>query len=145
MRREHSTDVRVVAVAILANAGHFNDEIDLKGLAEQASNKTELRPFVDEYELPDGRRIVVLGEGRLVNLAAAEGHPPAVMDMSFANQALSVEYLLTKGKQLAPDVYPVPRDLDEDIARRKLAAMGMEIDAMTPEQAQYAKSWKAGT
>ena len=100
---------------------------------------------MDEYELPDGRRIVVLGEGRLVNLAAAEGHPPAVMDMSFANQALSVEYLLTKGKQLAPDVYPVPRDLDEDIARRKLAAMGMEIDAMTPEQAQYAKSWKAGT
>src|SRR5438105_12630413 len=131
--------------AIVANAGHFNDEIDLNTLAEQASNKTQLRPFVDEYELPDGRRIVVLGEGRLVNLAAAEGHPPAVMDMSFANQALSVEYLLTKGKQLAPDVYPVPRDLDEDIARRKLAAMGMEIDAMTPEQAQYAKSWKAGT
>ena len=136
---------RLRSGAILANAGHFNDEIDLKGLAEQASNKTELRPFVDEYELPDGRRIVVLGEGRLVNLAAAEGHPPAVMDMSFANQALSVEYLVTKGKQLAPDVYPVPRDLDEDIARRKLAAMGMEIDAMTPEQAQYAKSWKAGT
>ena len=136
---------RLRSGAILANAGHFNDEIDLKALSEQTKKKTELRPFVDEYELRDGRRIVVLGEGRLVNLAAAEGHPPAVMDMSFANQALSVEYLVTTGKGLAPDVYPVPRELDEDIARRKLAAMGMEIDAMTGEQAEYAKSWKAGT
>jgi adenosylhomocysteinase len=131
--------------AILANAGHFNDEIDLRTLGELAKEKEELRPFVDEYRLQDGRRVVVLGEGRLVNLAAAEGHPPAVMDMSFANQALSVEYLTKQGKDLAPQVYAVPRELDEQIARKKLAAMGMRIDTMTTEQAEYARSWKAGT
>ena len=131
--------------AILANAGHFNDEIDLRALGEQAADRRELRPFVEEYHLRDGRRVVVLGEGRLVNLAAAEGHPPAVMDMSFANQALSVEYLVARGRTLKREVYPVPRELDEDIARRKLAAMNMKIDSLTAEQAEYAKSWKAGT
>ena len=131
--------------AILANAGHFNDEIDLRALGEQAADRRELRPFVEEYRLRDGRRVVVLGEGRLVNLAAAEGHPPAVMDMSFANQALSVEYLVARGRTLKREVYPVPRELDEDIARRKLAAMNMKIDSLTAEQAEYAKSWKAGT
>ena len=131
--------------AILANAGHFNDEIDLKHLAGLASEQRELRPFVQEYRLRDGRTVVVLAEGRLVNLAAAEGHPPAVMDMSFANQALSVEHLITKAKELQPRVYAVPRELDEKIARGKLDAMGMKIDAMTDEQRTYASSWKAGT
>ena len=143
LRREHFEAMR--DGAILANAGHFNDEIDLRTLGELAKEKEELRPFVDEYRLQDGRRVVVLGEGRLVNLAAAEGHPPAVMDMSFANQALSVEYLTKQGKDLAPQVYAVPRELDEQIARKKLAAMGMRIDTMTTEQAEYARSWKAGT
>jgi len=131
--------------AIVANAGHFNDEIDLKALGEQATSRREMRPFVEEYTLRDGRHVVVLGEGRLVNLAAAEGHPPAVMDMSFANQALAVEYLVTKGGTLAPQVYPVPHELDEEIARRKLEAMGMKIDSMTTAQSEYARSWKAGT
>jgi adenosylhomocysteinase len=131
--------------AIVANAGHFNDEIDLKALAAQATSTCALRPFVEEYTLRDGRHVVVLGEGRLVNLAAAEGHPPAVMDMSFANQALSVEYLVKNAGTLKPQVYPVPRELDLEIARRKLDAMGMKIDAMTEEQTTYSRSWKSGT
>jgi adenosylhomocysteinase len=131
--------------AIVANAGHFNDEIDLKTLGTLATGCRELRPFVSEYRLRDGRSVVVLADGRLVNLSAAEGHPPAVMDMSFANQALSVEYLLGKGKALAPQVYPVPRELDEQIARAKLEAMRMKIDSMTEEQRLYSNSWKAGT
>jgi len=131
--------------AIVANAGHFNDEIDLATLTQAATGCRELRPFVNEYRLRDGRHVVVLADGRLVNLAAAEGHPPAVMDMSFANQALSAEYLVTKGRDLAPQVYPVPRELDEQIARAKLAAMHMRIDTMTEEQRVYANSWKAGT
>ena len=131
--------------ALLANAGHFNDEIDLKTLTQMATGCQTLRPFVGSYSLRDGRSVMVLAEGRLVNLAAAEGHPPAVMDMSFANQALSVEYLLTKRTDLAAEVYPVPRELDEDIARRKIDAMGMKIDRMTEEQAEYSRSWKAGT
>jgi len=131
--------------AILANAGHFNDEIDLKSLSGMSTASRELRPFVTSYALRDGRNVVVLAEGRLVNLAAAEGHPPAVMDMSFANQALSVEHLIAKGKTLRREVYPVPRELDEDIARRKLAAMNMKIDTLTAEQTEYARSWKAGT
>ncbi len=130
--------------AILANAGHFNDEIDLATLASLAESTRELRPFVTEYRLRDGRAVVVLAEGRLVNLAAAEGHPPAVMDMSFANQALSVEHLM-KNPGLGRQVYAVPRELDEGIARLKLEAMGMHIDAMTEEQRAYAGSWKAGT
>jgi adenosylhomocysteinase len=131
--------------AILANAGHFNDEIDLKSLGGMSTGSQELRPFVTSYALRDGRNVVVLAEGRLVNLAAAEGHPPAVMDMSFANQALSVEHLIAKGKTLKREVYAVPRELDEDIARRKLAAMNMKIDTLTAEQTEYARSWKAGT
>ena len=131
--------------AILANAGHFNDEIDLKSLGGMSTGSQELRPFVTSYALRDGRNVVVLAEGRLVNLAAAEGHPPAVMDMSFANQALSVEHLIAKGKTLRREVYAVPRELDEDIARRKLAAMNMKIDTLTAEQTEYARSWKAGT
>jgi adenosylhomocysteinase len=131
--------------AIVANAGHFNDEIDLSTLSKLATGCRELRPFVSEYRLRDGRSVVVLADGRLVNLSAAEGHPPAVMDMSFADQALSVEYLVKNAGTLAPQVYPVPAELDERIARAKIAAMGMKIDEMTDEQRQYANSWKAGT
>ena len=131
--------------AILANAGHFNDEIDLPALAKQATSVRELRPLVAEYRLRDGRAVVVLAEGRLVNLAAAEGHPPAVMDMSFAGQALSVEHLARSARTLEPRVYPVPREMDEEIARLKLEAMGMRIDALTEEQRAYGASWKAGT
>jgi len=131
--------------AIVANAGHFNDEIDLGYIKSQATGCRDLRPFVEEYRLRDGRSVVVLGEGRLVNLAAAEGHPPSVMDMSFANQALAIEYLVKNAASLEPQVYPVPRELDEAIARDKIAAMGMKIDSLTDEQATYAKSWKAGT
>ncbi|MDE3101762.1 MAG: adenosylhomocysteinase [Chloroflexota bacterium] len=131
--------------AILANAGHFNDEIDLRYLASLATSTRELRPFVAEYQLRDGRAIVVLAEGRLVNLSAAEGHPPAVMDMSFADQALSVEHLRAHARELEHRVYPVPQELDEEIARQKLAAMGMRIDTLTDEQRTYARSWKAGT
>jgi len=131
--------------AIVANAGHFNDEIDLTTLSKLATGCRELRPFVSEYRLRDGRSVVVLADGRLVNLSAAEGHPPAVMDMSFADQALSVEYLHKNAGALAPQVYPVPKELDERIARAKIAAMGMKIDTMTEEQRVYANSWKAGT
>jgi adenosylhomocysteinase len=131
--------------AILANAGHFNDEIDLTTLSSLAASTCELRPFVVEYRLRDGRSVIVLAEGRLVNLAAAEGHPPAVMDMSFADQALSVEHIQRTARTLEHRVYPVPRELDEEIARQKLEAMGMHIDAMTEEQRTYANSWKAGT
>jgi len=130
--------------AILANAGHFNDEIELGALAKRARSMREIRRFVDEYDLGD-RKIFVLGEGRLVNHVAAEANPAAVMDMSFANQALSIEYLIKNAGTLAPQVYPVPRELDEQISRAKLEAMGMHIDKMTDEQAIYAKSWKAGT
>ena len=131
--------------AIVANAGHFNDEIDLSTLSKLAAGCRELRPFVSEYRLRDGRSVVVLADGRLVNLSAAEGHPPAVMDMSFADQALSVEYLQKNAGTLAPQVYPVPKELDEQIARAKILAMGMKIDEMTDEQRLYASSWKAGT
>src|SRR5436190_3127651 len=131
--------------AILANVGHFNDEIELGALAEMAKGRREIRRFVEEYQLPDKKKVFVLAEGRLLNHAAAEANPAAVMDMSFANQALSIEYLLKHGKELAPRVYPVPRELDEEIARRKLEAMGMRIDTMSAAQAEYARSWKAGT
>ncbi len=130
--------------ALLANVGHFNDEIELGALAEMASGRREIRPFLEEFTLP-GRKIFVLAEGRLLNHVAAEANPAAVMDMSFANQVLSIEYLLKHGKSLEPKVYAVPRELDLDIARRKLAAMGMRIDQMTEEQRVYANSWKAGT
>ena len=130
--------------AILANAGHFNDEIELGALEKLTRAKREVRRFVEEYDL-GARKIFVLGEGRLVNHVAAEANPAAVMDMSFANQALSIEYLIKNAGKLAPQVYPVPRELDEEISRTKLEAMGMRIDKMTDEQATYAKSWKAGT
>lgn len=130
--------------ALLANVGHFNDEIELPALAEMASGRREIRPFLEEYSLP-GRKVFVLAEGRLLNHAAAEANPAAVMDMSFANQVLSIEYLLKNGRDLLPKVYPVPQELDRDIARRKLSAMGMRIDRMTDEQQTYANSWKAGT
>src|SRR3989442_411469 len=130
--------------AILANVGHFNDEIELGVLAEMAKGRRQIRPFVEEFQLP-GKKVFVLAEGRLLNHAAAEANPAAVMDMSFANQALSIEYLLRHAKELEPRVYSVPRELDEEIARRKLEAMGMNIDKMTAAQAEYARSWKAGT
>jgi len=131
--------------AILANSGHFNVEINIPVLEAMAVEVRRVREFVDQYHLPDGRRISILGEGRLINLAAAEGHPASVMDMSFANQSLAVEYLVKHGKELEKRVYPVPRDIDKKIARLKLAAMGVEIDVLTPEQEKYLTSWEAGT
>ena len=131
--------------AILANSGHFNVEINIPGLEEMALGKRRLRPFVDEYTLPDGRCIFLLGEGRLVNLAAAEGHPASVMDMSFSNQALSLEYLAKGGNSLAPGVYPVPEDIDKEVGRLKLASMGIKIDSLTQEQREYLESWELGT
>ena len=129
---------------IVANSGHFNDEINIPALADRASSHRVLRDFVEEYVL-DGRRINLLAEGRLLNLAAAEGHPAAVMDMSFANQALSVEYLLENRGSLETRVYVVPEEIDKEIARLKLASMGVEIDTLTPEQEAYLSSWQAGT
>ena len=131
--------------AILANAGHFNVEIELEGLAALASKRRKTRESVEEYTLKDGRRINVLAEGRLVNLAAAEGHPSMVMDMSFANQALSCEYLVREGKTLENKVYPVPQSIDRKIADLKLLSMGIQIDELTPEQRKYLSSWKMGT
>jgi len=131
--------------AILANSGHFNVEIDLPALADMAVETRQAREYVQEYRLADGRRLYLLAEGRLLNLAAAEGHPAAVMDMSFANQALSVEYLATSGKNLRPDVYTVPAEIDQTVARLKLDAMGVRIDELTPEQRQYLQSWQEGT
>jgi adenosylhomocysteinase len=131
--------------AILANSGHFNDEINLKALESMAEARREVRPFVEEYKLGDGRKIFVLGEGRLINLAAAEGHPASVMDMSFANQALSAEHLVVNEKKLEIGVYAVPRDIDAEIARLKLQAMGMNIDTLTDEQHKYLTSWESGT
>ncbi|HQO75075.1 MAG TPA: adenosylhomocysteinase [Candidatus Saccharicenans sp.] len=131
--------------AIIANAGHFNVEIDLMALEKLASKKRKIREYVEEYQLSDGRCLYLLAEGRLINLAAAEGHPAMVMDMSFANQALSVLYLKEKGKQLEKKVYPVPEKLDKDIARLKLASMRIKIDRLTPEQKKYLQEWKEGT
>jgi adenosylhomocysteinase len=131
--------------AVLANSGHFDVEIDKVSLAEMATGVRRLREFVDEYRMPDGRRLNLLAEGRLVNLAAAEGHPAAVMDMSFANQALSVEWVVRNASDLTPRVYGVPEDIDAEVARLKLAAMGVEIDALTEEQSRYLSSWDQGT
>ena len=131
--------------AILANSGHFDIEINMAGLREMAVKVTRVRDFLDEYTLADGRRIYVAGEGRLVNLAAAEGHPSAVMDMSFANQALAAEYLLKQKGKLEGQVYDVPREIDNAIAALKLEAMGVEIDTLTPEQEEYLNSWTIGT
>jgi len=131
--------------AILCNSGHFNVEIDLEGLAKIAKSKRPLRDFVEEYMLPNGRRICVLGEGRLINLASAEGHPASVMDMSFADQALSVEYLVKNHASLKKDVFKVPDELDKRVAKLKLESMGIKIDRLTPEQEEYLAGWSEGT
>jgi len=131
--------------AIVANSGHFNVELDLDGLKKIAKKRRIIRPFVEEFVLKNGRRINILADGRLINLAAAEGHPSSVMDMSFANQALSIEYMVKLKKPLEKDVYPVPERIDKMIAKEKLAAMGVQIDRLTPEQKQYLASWQLGT
>ena len=131
--------------AMLANSGHFDVEIDIDSLEEMSESKTRVRPMVDEYLLKDGRRIYLLGEGRLINLAAGDGHPSAVMDMSFANQALSVEYLAKNGKGMGPQVIPVPKNIDREVGRLKLQSMGIGIDDLTAEQDKYLASWDMGT
>jgi adenosylhomocysteinase len=131
--------------AIISNSGHFNVEINIPALEEMALEKRKVRPFVDQYILKDGRQINLLGEGRLINLAAAEGHPASVMDMSFANQALSLEYMIKNHAQLQRKVYSVPEEIDRAIARLKLEAMGVQIDQLTPEQVAYLNSWEEGT
>ncbi len=131
--------------AIMANSGHFNVEINIEALQGMSERREELRPFVEQYTLEDGRRLVLLADGRLINLAAAEGHPASVMDMSFANQALSAEYVAKLDQPLETGVHPVPPELDQEIARLKLESMGMKIDALSPEQKTYLESWSAGT
>ena len=131
--------------AIIANSGHFNDEINLKAMEELAEARREIRPFVEEFKLADGRKLFLLAEGRLINLAAAEGHPASVMDMSFANQALSLEHLAIQEQRLPVGVYTVPREIDEEVARLKLASMGIAIDELTDEQRAYLSSWESGT
>jgi len=131
--------------ALLANSGHFNDEINIPALESLSTAKRRIRDFVDEYTYADGRKVHLLAEGRLVNLSAAEGHPASVMDMSFANQALGAEYMLDNAKQLLPRVYTIPTDIDREIARLKLHAMGVRIDDLTSEQDTYLNSWESGT
>ncbi len=131
--------------ALISNAGHFNDEINIPALEKMATTKRRVRDFVDEYTYSDGRHVHLLAEGRLVNLSAAEGHPASVMDMSFANQALGSEYMLQNAKQMQPHVYTIPTEMDKDIARLKLHAMGISIDTLTPEQDKYLNSWESGT
>jgi adenosylhomocysteinase len=143
IRQEHMEVMRDGAV--MANAGHFDVEIDKAALEGMAAGKRRIREFVDEYRLADGRRLHLLAEGRLVNLAAAEGHPAAVMDMSFANQALSVEWVVKRKGALSPGVYPVPAEIDAEVATLKLRAMRLEIDELTPEQQEYLRSWEQGT
>ena len=143
LRGEHFA--RMKDGAIVCNSGHFNVEIDIPALEKASKDKRATRPFVDEYTLTDGRRIFLLGEGRLINLAAAEGHPASVMDMSFANQALSVEHLAKQAGTLARDVFTVPKEIDAQVARLKLQAMGVAIDTLTPEQVAYLAEWSEGT
>jgi adenosylhomocysteinase len=143
LRREHFAKMKDGAV--VANAGHFNVELELPALDELCTNKRTVRELVDEYTFKDGRRVCVVGEGRLVNLAAAEGHPAVVMDMSFANQALASEYMIRNAGKLEKKVYDVPVDVDREIARLKLEAMGVGIDTLTPDQARYLNSWSEGT
>ncbi len=131
--------------AILANSGHFNVEVNIPALESLAHSKRRIRPFVDEYTLGDGRHLYLLGEGRLINLAAAEGHPASVMDMSFANQALCLEYMAKNRERLEIRVYPVPEEIDKLVARLKLQSMGINIDSLTPEQEEYLTSWEEGT
>ena len=143
IRKEHFATMK--DGAIVANSGHFNVELDLDGLKKIAKSTRVMRPFVEEFTLKNGRRINILGEGRLINLAAAEGHPSSVMDMSFANQALSIEYMVKLKKPLAKEVYGVPEKIDKMIAKEKLAAMGIAIDKLTAEQKKYLASWEMGT
>jgi adenosylhomocysteinase len=130
---------------ILANSGHFNVEINIRALENLAVSKKKIREYIEEYTLKSSKKINLLAEGRLLNLSAAEGHPASVMDMSFANQALSVEYLVKEGKTLSKKVYSVPGDIDKEIARLKLESMGIKIDKLTEEQERYLSSWKVGT
>ncbi len=131
--------------AIVANSGHFNVEIDIEALEKMSVSKRKIREFVDEYKLKDGRRIYLLGEGRLINLASAEGHPASVMDMSFANQALCAEYIIKRGKELGREVYKVPYEIDSQVAELKLESMNVEIDSLTEDQKKYLSSWEFGT
>jgi adenosylhomocysteinase len=143
IRREHMELMKDGAV--LANSGHFDVEIDVGALGDLSVSRRRIREFVDEYRLADGRRLHLLGEGRLVNLSAAEGHPAAVMDMSFANQALSAEWIVQRRGTLEAEVHPVPPEIDAEVARLKLRAMGVEIDELTDEQERYLRSWEQGT
>jgi adenosylhomocysteinase len=143
IRREHFAAMK--DGAIVCNSGHFNVELDIPALERMAVSKKVARPFVDEYRLKGGKRVHLLGEGRLINLAAAEGHPAMVMDMSFANQALSVEYLRRNARKLQKSVYVVPKNIDKEVARLKLKSMGIEIDTLTPEQVKYLATWSEGT
>ena len=143
IRKEHF--LKMKDGAIVCNSGHFNVELDLDGLKAASKGKKTVRDFVDEYTLKSGKTVCVLGEGRLINLASAEGHPASVMDMSFANQALAADFLVKKGKTLSNQVYTVPVEIDKEIARLKLAALGMKIDTLTPEQKKYLASWEMGT
>jgi adenosylhomocysteinase len=143
LRREHFAAMK--DGAIVANSGHFNVEIDIPALERMSQSKRTVRQYVEEYRLKGGKRIYLLGEGRLINLAAAEGHPAMVMDMSFANQALSVEYLRKKSRTLKKDVYVVPKPIDQSVAKLKLASMDIEIDHLTAEQDKYMRTWSEGT
>jgi adenosylhomocysteinase len=143
IREEHFQQMK--DGAIVANSGHFNVEIDLEALQRLSSGKRRLREFVEEFSLKNGRKVYVLGEGRLINLAAAEGHPSSVMDMSFANQAMAVEFLAKAKGTLEKKVYKVPPDIDQEIARLKLESMGIHIDPLTDAQKKYLNSWEMGT
>jgi len=143
IRKEHFEKMK--DGAIVANSGHFNVEIDIPGLKELSVSNRKIREFVEEYKLKNGKKINLLAEGRLINLSAAEGHPAIVMDMSFSNQALSVVYLAKNASKLEKKVYPVPQEIDEEIAVLKLESMGIKIDKLTPEQKKYLKEWTEGT
>ena len=143
IRKEHFDSMK--DGAIVCNSGHFNVEIDIPALEGMAVSRRVMRDYVEEFTMPDGRRIILLGEGRLINLASAEGHPSSVMDMSFANQALASEFLVKQGKGLSKKVHRLPQALDQEIARLKLGAMGIHIDKLTAEQKEYLSSWEMGT
>jgi adenosylhomocysteinase len=143
LRQEHFRNMR--DGAIVCNSGHFNVEIDIPGLRKLSKSVKQARPFVDEYHLRSGRKVYLLADGRLINLSAAEGHPASVMDMSFANQALCAEYMIKNNQNLDRRVYDVPKDIDREVSRLKLGAMGMRIDTLTPEQSKYLVSWQEGT
>jgi adenosylhomocysteinase len=143
LRQEHFEAMK--DGAIVANSGHFNVEIDIPALEKMATGKRTVRDFVEEYTLTDGRKLYLLGEGRLINLAAAEGHPAHVMDMSFANQSLGSEFIAREGHNLEKKVYRIPEAIDKEIARLKLDSMGTRIDTLLPEQEKYLASWELGT